>query len=101
VSEFPVNVGASTVPAGVILSAPPVVPILPLLESVPTRVSPLSVVSSLKPTGQDPDLINIIVPAGGTQGVMLGRKEVDCKAHKAATANTPADALFIDTTLDL
>ena len=63
-NESPVNVGAELVPAGVMLSVPPVVPTLEFATKVPSGILPLSSVASVYPDGQEPDAIITIAPDG-------------------------------------
>ena len=60
----PVNVGAATVPVGVIVSDPPVVPASPLAIVVPITVNPAKLVSSLNPMGHELDLLTVKSPLG-------------------------------------
>lgn len=53
----PVKVGWETVPAGVRVSEPPVVPTSPCAARVPIRVTPSRAVSSVQPLGQVERLI--------------------------------------------
>lgn len=55
--EVPVNVGVLTVPLGVRVAEPPVVPTSPLALSVPLRSFPFRAETSVKPIGQVPDKI--------------------------------------------
>jgi hypothetical protein len=64
VYEFMVSVGWLTVPVGVIVAFPPVVPTSPLAATVPRSILPLSAETSDQPEGQVPEIIRVIRPDG-------------------------------------
>lgn len=63
----PVKVGALTVPVGVIVSEPPVVPTSPAANVVPRSTKPFSALACVKPAGQEPDATMTITPDGSDE----------------------------------
>jgi hypothetical protein len=63
-ADDPVNAGAELVPAGVMVSDPPVVPTLPCAVVVPRSIKPSSASVSVNPVGQAPDNKSRIAPDG-------------------------------------
>lgn len=85
VADVPVSVACCTVPAGVIVAFPPVVPTSPLAAKVPRSILPFRAEASVHPAGQEPLTTKVSRPEGTELEAGVAGSYMLCEAFHTRT----------------